>query len=207
MIAVAGPCGSCASRATRSGRRARTGSRDSRRIRTAATAITAPSGTLIRKIHRQLAVTSSPPIVGPSVAATAAPAVQRPTAAARRSGGNSPTTRPSDVGIMSAAPTAWTTRAATSHHGPGAAAQRADAATKTPRPVRKTRLRPRRSARRPAGTSNAAKTIAYPLRTHDRPEIPAEEKSSSIAGKAMLTTKRSRLARNAPAVATRSTCQ
>ncbi len=39
-------------------------------------------------------------------------------------------------------------------------AQRAEAAAKSSRPEMKTRLRPTRSAIRPAGTSSAAKTIA-----------------------------------------------
>ena len=61
-----------------------------------------------------------------------------------------------DAGVSSAAPTACTTRAATSHSTVGAAPQATDAAMKTARPRRNTRLRPCASARPPAGISIAA---------------------------------------------------
>ena len=64
------------------------------------------------------------------------------------------------VGIIIAAPTACSTRAPTRKGIVGDTAQSAEAAAKVSRPVTKTRLRPTRSAIRPAGTSSAAKTIA-----------------------------------------------
>ncbi len=64
------------------------------------------------------------------------------------------------VGIIIAAPTAWRTRVATRKGIEGATAQSAEAAEKSSRPPTKTRLRPMRSATRPAGTRSAAKTIA-----------------------------------------------
>jgi hypothetical protein len=50
-------------------------------------------------------------------------------------------------------------RAAMSSPSDGATAHRADEAVKMPSPSRKARLRPARSAQRPAGTSRAAKTM------------------------------------------------
>ena len=78
----------------------------------------------------------------------------------RSAGGNSGSRRASDVGMSAAAPTAWSARAATSTARVGAAAQIAEAPTKSSSPPRKARLWPRMSAMRPNGTSSAAKTIA-----------------------------------------------
>jgi hypothetical protein len=148
---------------------------------------------LMTKIQCQLASTSSPPIGGPIAAPTPPSAAQAPIAAERCAGAKVGRTRPSDVGVIAAAPTACTTRAATSNSTVGASAQRAEPATKSARPARKTRSRPTRSPSLPNGTSNAAKTIAYALRTHESPDTDAPAKSSCSAGKAMLTMKRSRL--------------
>jgi hypothetical protein len=57
-----------------------------------------------------------------------------------------------------AAPTAWSTRAATSSSTLGAAAHSPEASMNTPMPTKKVLRRPTRSAARPAGTSSAAKT-------------------------------------------------
>ena len=121
-------------------------------------------------------------------------AAHAPMTAERRSGGKLGRTSPSDVGVIAAAPAAWTTRAATSSSADGASAHNADPRVKTASPARNTRSRPTRSPSLPSGTSSAAKTIAYALRIHDSPETDASGKSSPIAGNAMLTMKRSRLA-------------
>jgi len=129
-------------------------------MRIAANAVARPIGTLTRKIQCQLICTRSPPIGGPSAAATPEIADQMPIATGRCSTGKAGSRRPSVVGIIIAAPTAWRTRAPTRKGIEGATAQSAEAAEKVRRPVMKTRLRPTRSAIRPAGTSSAAKTIA-----------------------------------------------
>ena len=64
------------------------------------------------------------------------------------------------LGKIIAPPAACTTRAATSVSTEGATAQRTEAPVKVARPSRNIRLRPMRSASRPAGTSSAANTIA-----------------------------------------------
>ena len=78
---------------------------------------------------------------------------------ARRSSGNSGSSSPSDVGTSSAAPAACTTRAAIRNSTDGASPHSAEAPTNTPSPQKNIRRRPSRSASRPAGTSNAAKTM------------------------------------------------
>jgi hypothetical protein len=85
---------------------------------------------------------------------------QMPIATGRCSAGKAGRSSPSVVGIIIAAPTAWRTRAPTRKGIEGATAQRAEAAEKRRRPLTKTRLRPIRSAIRPAGTNRAANTIA-----------------------------------------------
>ena len=60
---------------------------------------------------------------------------------------------------MSAPPVAWRTRAPTRKPRLGARAHSAEEAVKMASPRRKARLRPARSAQRPAGTRAAAKTI------------------------------------------------
>jgi hypothetical protein len=121
--------------------------------------IAAPSGRLTRKTSRQSdSSTSAPPSVGPVAAAAAAAAPQRPTPAARRSGGKLSSTIASDAGAISAAPTPCSTRAAISVSSDGAIAQSRLASVKPAIPSRKIRLWPKRSARPPAGTSSAAIT-------------------------------------------------
>ena len=122
--------------------------------------MTIPIGTLTTKIQRQSSWTRRPPIGGPSAAATPPTADQMPIASARCSTGKAGRIRPRVVGSIIAPPAAWRTRAATRKGIEGATAQRAEAAAKSSRPATKTRLRPTRSAIRPAGTSSAAKTIA-----------------------------------------------
>jgi hypothetical protein len=117
-------------------------------------------GTLTRNTQCQLAATSAPPITGPSAAAAPPTEVQALIVPARLSGRAAASSRPSDAGISSAPPAAWTTRATTSTQTSGAAAHAADASPKTIIPVMNAARRPIKSAARPAGTSSAANTIA-----------------------------------------------
>ena len=119
-----------------------------------------PIGRFTKNTHRQLAATSRPPTAGPSAAARPPTAVQVRTALWRRSAGNVARISPSEVGVRSAAPAAWSTRKPTSIGRLVAAAHAADAATNTATPSRKPRLRLNRSARRPNKTSSDAYTIA-----------------------------------------------
>ena len=128
--------------------------------------------------------TSRPPTVGPSVAATAAPAVQSPTAAARRSGGNSRSSRASEVGIISAAPTACTTRARDERTtGPGAAAQSADASDEH------RRARPGTAACGRAGRRAARPGRAAP-RTRSRSALSTHCRSDSEAAREVVPDRR-----------------
>ena len=135
------------------------GSRISWRVRTPSTSATTAKGRLTRKTQRQLAWTSRPPIGGPSAAAAPPTADHRPIAAPLRAGPNAASSRPSEVGSIRAPPTACSTRAPTRNSRDGETAQRADAVVKMASPSRKARLRPARSAQRPAGTRTAAKTM------------------------------------------------
>ena len=100
-----------------------------------------PMGTSTRKIQRQSMVTSAPPTTGPSAAARAPIAVQTRTAPPRRSGGNAASSRPSDVGVINAAPAAWAMRNATRVSTLLATEQAAEAAVKRPIPSKKLRSR------------------------------------------------------------------
>ena len=74
---------------------------------------TTQTGRLTKNTQRQPAQsTSRPPIVGPKAAATAPIEPHTATAIGTRSFGVARSTRASDVGVIAAAPTAWTTRAA-----------------------------------------------------------------------------------------------
>src|SRR3984885_15178884 len=131
-----------------------------RSTRRPATTAIATIGTLTRNTQCQLAATSAPPTTGPSAAAAPPTEVQALIVPVRFSGRAAASSRPSEAGISSAPPAAWTTRAATSTQTSGATAQAADARPKTTIPVRNAARRPIRSAARPAGTSSAANTIA-----------------------------------------------
>ena len=76
-----------------------------------ATTAPAASGRLTRKMRRQSTSTSTPPSGGPLAAAIAPTDAQAPTVPARASTGSPCSRSPSDVGMTSAAPTAWTARA------------------------------------------------------------------------------------------------
>jgi hypothetical protein len=128
-------------------------------------------------------------------------------AVARRSSGNSGSTRASEEGTSIAPPSACTTRAPTSIATEPAAPHTTEAARKSSRPAKKKRRRPKRSESRPAGTSAAAKTIAYAFRIHESPlsELPGND--ALMSGNAMLTIVTSRKVMKTPTDVTRSTCQ
>ena len=88
---------------------------------------------------------------------------RRPTAARRRGrgapAGNAFSTSASEDGTRKAAPSACTTRNATSAPADGATAHSSEAAVNSSRPNTKMRRRPSRSAIRPAATRKAAKTM------------------------------------------------
>jgi len=95
--------------------------------------------------------------------------------------------RPSDVGVTAAAPAHCRTRAAMRRPREGAAAHSADPTAKATRPAAKSRRRPITSPSLPAGTSTAAKTMAYSFKTQEMPATLDPAKLSCIAGTAMLT--------------------
>src|SRR5580658_92583 len=68
----------------------------------------------------------------------------------------------------------------------GAIAHRAEPTTKVPRPIRKTSLRPMRSAVDAENIRNVARTRVYASMIHDSPPTPAW-KSRPIDGRARLT--------------------
>ena len=143
-----------------SGTAPRSGSRVSRSSRRAGTHAARPSTRFTKNTSRQSAHSiSSPPSDGPVAAATPPTAPHSAVADARRSGGNSGSSSPSEVGTSSAAPAACSTRAATSAHADQASPHSAEATMNSPSPTKNTRRRPSRSASRPAGTSSAAKTM------------------------------------------------
>ncbi|MEK8142936.1 hypothetical protein NKH18_14560 [Streptomyces sp. M10(2022)] len=86
---------------------------------------------------------------------------------------------------------AWRVRAATSAPSDGATAQTADATVNNAIPIRYARLRPDRSAQRPAGARTAAKAIAYALSTQERSLRLDDGNERARSGNAMLTMKRS----------------
>ncbi len=163
------------------------------------------TGTLMRKIQRQLDSTSSPPSTGPPPAATPPTPAHIPTAVPRCCGGNTDSASPREVGISTAAPAACSARQAISAGSPGATAHPSDATPNTTSPARNNSRRPMPSAARPAGSSSVASTMAYTSRIHETSDSVAGAKSCCSAGSAMLTTHRSRTVRNWAADTTAST--
>src|ERR1700722_446951 len=156
-----------------------------------------PIGTLTRKIQRHDTEEIRPPSSGPHGEATAETPDQMPTTMMCWRRGNDGYSRPSEVGTIIAAPTAWIARPAMSIANVGASAQISDARVNTTTPASRMFLRPRRSATRPAGTSIEANTIAYTLSTHDTADRFAPPKSAEIGTMATLTTKKPTCATNA----------
>ena len=100
-----------------------------------------------------------PPTIGPSAIETPNTAPQTPTAWAR-SRGSVKVLVMIDIatGFIIEAPTAWSTRNATSSSTLGARLHRSDASVNTLRPVTKVRRRPNRSAVEPENISRLAIT-------------------------------------------------
>jgi hypothetical protein len=110
---------------------------------------------LMKKIHSQPGPsTSGPPISHAAVAPTPPSAPHIPSALLR-SGPSSNVVEMIDraVGVMIAAPTPWSTRAASSAAGDQASPHISDAAVKSRTPAMNSRRRPSRSAARPPSKS------------------------------------------------------
>ena len=127
----------------------------------AAAASASPVGTLITNSERHpKAWTSTPPRLGPTAAASAPAALHSATDLVRCSAGVSANRIASDAGIISAAIAPWSPRATSSSGRLGANAQASDISAKPVTPTRYRVRRPITSARRPAGASSAANSVA-----------------------------------------------
>lgn len=127
----------------------------------ARTSPSTPIGTLTKKIHcHPSPSTSTPPASGPARLAAPAVALHTLTATPRRSAGKIRVIVDNVCGVITPAPTPWTTRAAISMAALPASPHHTDATVNTARPIRYRFLVPNRSPRRPATNS----TTAYPSR-------------------------------------------
>jgi hypothetical protein len=133
-------------------------SRDSGTWRHVIHPATAATGTLIRKIGRQLpACSSHPPRKGAIAADTPLNPAHVPIARVRSPGAKAASMMARLAGVISAPPTPCPARAAMSHPIPGAAAHSTDATVNQPRPARNTRRRPQRSLSEPASRISEAR--------------------------------------------------
>ena len=125
--AAAGPASTASRRARRTAAPAAAASPAARPPRSPGS--TTPIGRLIRKIHCQpMFSTSSPPTTGPVIVATPATAPHTLIGSPRFSGGNSRVMNDSVCGVIAAAPSPWTARAAISMPGVVASPLHSDAA-------------------------------------------------------------------------------
>lgn len=123
----------------------------------AATSVAADTGRFTQKTHRQLATAvRSPAISGPIERNALEIAARSPTARPCSPGGKAATTTASDAGIITAAPTPWTARAAISASPEGAIPAAADASANTVTPTANSRTGSNMSARRPPTATKAA---------------------------------------------------
>ena len=119
---------------------------------------TAASGRLSQNAARQPSVSiRKPPTAGPSAVVIAAAPAQVPIARPRISCGKAAEMIARLCGTISAAPTPWIARAATSQAVPGASAHAIDAPAKTSVPATNTRRRPNRSPAEPPTSRRAAR--------------------------------------------------
>ena len=126
------------SRRTRASRRPSRGTKPS-----TITSVASATGTLRRKITRQLQTPiSQPPSSGPNTVDVPLHAVQVPIAVPRSTPENVVVIIASEAGVRSAPATPWRPRKTISAVGPGAAAQSADAAPKQATPSVNTRTSP-----------------------------------------------------------------
>ena len=119
-------------------------------------------GTLTRNIEpHQNRASSRPPAIGPMAMPRPMVPPQAPMARARSFGSrNTSLMIDSDEGIVSAAPAPMTARKPIRRCTEPDRAAPIDPAAKTVRPIRKNRLRPKRSARLPPTSNRPAKTMA-----------------------------------------------
>jgi hypothetical protein len=143
---------------------------------------------LTQKIARQpMLSVSAPPTIGPRPRLS--PSTPPNTPIARdRSRGSVNTLVMMDIatGLSIEPPTACTIRNATSQPSPGATLHSNEPTVKTTSPMRKTRLRPSRSAVEPDRISSPASTMVYASSTHCRPATPPPN-SCAMDGSATLT--------------------
>lgn len=99
------------------------------------------------------------------------------------------------VGMIIAAPTPCSTRAAIRIDDVGANPQTSDVAPNSSTPSRSTERRPTMSALRAAGINSAPRAIMYPLSNHCR-SVAVLSKSSAIIGSARAREKKSNWMRN-----------
>ncbi len=115
------------------------------------------NGTLMKNTHRQSrASVSTPPTSGPSAVPSVETATTMPIARGRVSSSKELETMAMLQGKRIAAPTPWTTRAATMVVSSTAIPQSSDARPKRTTPTSSARRRPRMSPMRPPATSSAA---------------------------------------------------
>ena len=120
-----------------------------------------PTGTLIQKIHRQLAsVVRIPPNTGPSAGPSTPGTVSTEAARARSFGGYARKSMAEPTGVIMPPPTPWSTRKATSCSMDCAAPQRAEPIVKVARAKRNTRLVPIRSPTQPENGVHTARLSA-----------------------------------------------
>ncbi len=133
-------------------------SRDSGTWRHVVHATAPATGTLIRKIHRQLpACSSHPPRKGAIAADTPLNPAHVPIAWVRSPGWKAASMIARLAGVISAPPMPCSPRAAMSHPMPGAAAHATEARVNQPSPARNTRRRPQRSLSQPASRISDAR--------------------------------------------------
>ncbi|CAM5513593.1 hypothetical protein SFUMM280S_09982 [Streptomyces fumanus] len=99
---------------------------------------------------------------------------------------------------VTAPPTPWRKRAPSSIAGFCARPHSSEAAVNRTRPVTKTRLRPKRSPKRPASSRNPPNGIRYAFTTQPRPDAD-RPRLSCMAGSATFTMVPSRMTINWPA--------
>ena len=144
--------------------------RSARMIARPAANVAMPTGRLTKNTQCQLrASVSRPPASSPSEPPATETNTYAPIARARSAAsGNSVTMIARITDAWAAAPTPCSRRAAISAPWLGATPHKSDASVKTTRPARNTRLRPRRSPRRPARSSRLPKVTRKALTTHVR---------------------------------------
>src|SRR5215213_3275011 len=161
-------------------------------------------GTLIAKIQRQDALSTSwPPISGPRTVPIPPHAVHAPTARPRSSGGNVATITASAEGVRSAPNTPCSARATTSSSTVGARAQNTDVTPKPVTPSANTRRAPNRSPSEPATSRSELSVSRYAFEVHCCPARPPP-RSSAIAGSATFTTVESTVTTVVPRIAATS---